>query len=152
MDWENQPDPFRTYEGAPIVELPLAGDDLDAPWDELHTPGAVSSRPLDRSSLGALLELALGLTAWKEVPGSRWALRANPSSGNLHPTEGYALICNFCGGDPKCVKACHEGRWDCLFMVKREESYAYRLYAKRPEEVTKELAIMIYGEKGKEVI
>ncbi len=38
---------------------------------------------------------------------------------HLHPTEGYALICDFCGGDPQCVKACHEGRWDSLFMVKR---------------------------------
>jgi hypothetical protein len=37
-------------------------------------------------------------------------------------------------------------------MVKREETNAYRLYAKRPEEITKELAVMIYGEKGKEVI
>jgi carbon-monoxide dehydrogenase iron sulfur subunit len=71
---------------------------------------------------------------------------------HLHPTEGYALICDFCGGDPQCVKACHEGRWDCLFMVKRQETHAYRLYAKRPEEVTKELALMIYGEKGKELI
>ena len=29
MDWANQPDPFRRYEGAPLYELPLleAGDD-----------------------------------------------------------------------------------------------------------------------------
>ncbi|MHC4473918.1 MAG: nitroreductase, partial [Planctomycetota bacterium] len=92
MDWANQPDPFRTYEGAPVVELPLAGDDLRASWDDLHAPGAVTPRPLDRGALGAFLELALGLSAWKEVPGSRWALRANPSSGNLHPTEGYVLV------------------------------------------------------------
>jgi SagB-type dehydrogenase family enzyme len=92
MDWDNQPDPFRTYEGAPVVELPLADDGLEASWDEVHAPGAVGPRPLDRGSLGAFLELALGLTAWKEVPGSRWALRANPSSGNLHPTEGYVLV------------------------------------------------------------
>src|SRR5207248_1358174 len=24
--------------------------------------------------------------------GSRWALRCNPSSGNLHPTEGYLVV------------------------------------------------------------
>ena len=42
--------------------------------------------------LGAFLELALGLTAWKEAGASRWALRANPSSGNLHPTEGYVVV------------------------------------------------------------
>lgn len=92
LDWASQPDPFRTYAGAPRVALPLAGDDLDARWEALHRPGAVAPRPVDRHSLGAFLELALGLTAWKELGASRWALRANPSSGNLHPTEGYVLV------------------------------------------------------------
>ena len=92
LDWANQPEPFRSYAGAPRVELPLAGDDLAASWGDLHRPGAVAPRPLDRASLGAFFELALGLTAWKEHGGARWALRANPSSGNLHPTEGYALV------------------------------------------------------------
>jgi SagB-type dehydrogenase family enzyme len=91
LDWANQPDPFRTYRGAPLVELPLA-DEADSPsWEALHVPGAVAPRPLDLASLGAFLELGLGLTAWKQYSGSRWALRANPSSGNLHPTEGYVL-------------------------------------------------------------
>jgi SagB-type dehydrogenase family enzyme len=92
LDWANQPDPFRTWEGTPIVELPLTGDDLSPTWTALHRPGAVAPRPLDRGTLGAFFELALGLTAWKEAAGSRWALRANPSSGNLHPTEGYVLV------------------------------------------------------------
>ena len=92
LDWANQPDPFRTWAGAPTVELPLAGDDLTATWDDLHRPGRIAPRPLDRASLGAFLELALGLTAWKEHGASRWSLRANPSSGNLHPTEGYVLV------------------------------------------------------------
>ncbi|HSJ80953.1 MAG TPA: nitroreductase family protein, partial [Thiobacillus sp.] len=35
--------------------------------------------------------LSVGLTAWKEYAGARWALRANPSSGNLHPTETYVI-------------------------------------------------------------
>src|SRR5436305_141127 len=42
--------------------------------------------------LNPLLELSLGLSAWKEFQGARWALRCNPSSGNLHPTEGYAVL------------------------------------------------------------
>ena len=40
---------------------------------------------------------ALALSAWKQAGATRWALRANPSSGNLHPTEGYVLI----GGIPE---------------------------------------------------
>jgi SagB-type dehydrogenase family enzyme len=92
LDWANQPEPFRSYAGAPRLELPLAGDERSASWGDLHRPGAVPARPLDRARLGAFLELALGITAWKEHGGSRWALRANPSSGNLHPTEGYVLV------------------------------------------------------------
>jgi SagB-type dehydrogenase family enzyme len=92
LDWNNQPEPFRSYAGAPVTPLPLAGEDVTASWGDLHRPGSVPPRGLDRGSLGAFFELALGLTAWKEHRGARWALRANPSSGNLHPTEGYALL------------------------------------------------------------
>src|SRR5207253_10562903 len=35
---------------------------------------------------------SLALSAWKEFHATRWALRINPSSGNLHPTEGYLLF------------------------------------------------------------
>jgi nitroreductase len=34
----------------------------------------------------------MGLSAWKAFHGSRWALRVNPSSGNLHPTEAYVVF------------------------------------------------------------
>src|SRR5438094_7834501 len=92
LDWAAQPDPFRTYVGAERVELPLLADRLDAAYAELYFPGAVPAMPLERDSVGMLFELALGLSAWKQHQGSRWALRCNPSSGNLHPTEGYALV------------------------------------------------------------
>lgn len=45
--------------------------------------------PFALESIAILFELALGLSAWKAFRGNRWALRCNPSSGNLHPTEGY---------------------------------------------------------------
>ena len=92
LDWAKQPDPFRTFKGALRVELPLAADSLTTPFDDLYTPFAVPARPLDLANIAILFELALGLSAWKEFRGSRWALRCNPSSGNLHPTEGYAIL------------------------------------------------------------
>ncbi len=92
LDWDSQPDPFRTYAGAPRVDLPLAADKLDSTYRELFVPGAIAAKPLELESLGAFFELALGLTAWKEIEDSRWALRSDPSSGNLHPTEGYAVL------------------------------------------------------------
>lgn len=92
LDWASQPDPFRTYVGAERVELPLLADRLDAAYAEIYLPGAVPAMPLERKSVAMLFELALGLSAWKQYQSSRWALRCNPSSGNLHPTEGYAIL------------------------------------------------------------
>jgi SagB-type dehydrogenase family enzyme len=83
LDWASQPNPFRSFHGAPIVPL--------------------SPRPdAAPSTIGEVLRYALGLSAWKRLatapPGSqpaagtkRWALRVNPSSGNLHPTEAYVI-------------------------------------------------------------
>jgi SagB-type dehydrogenase family enzyme len=92
MDWANQPDPFRTYAGAPAVDLRPGADAVVTPFRDLFIPGAVFPRRTDGVGIGLLFELALGLSAWKEYRGSRWALRCNPSSGNLHPTEGYAVV------------------------------------------------------------
>jgi SagB-type dehydrogenase family enzyme len=92
LDWANQPEPFRTYAGAPTIDLPLLADAVVAPFTDLYIPGAIAARPLRLETVAILFELALGLSAWKEFGGSRWALRCNPSSGNLHPTEGYAVV------------------------------------------------------------
>lgn len=92
LDWDAQPDPFRRFEGAPAIRLPLAADHLTTPFEALSVPGAVAPHPLSLESVGIFLELSLGLSAWKEYGPDRWALRCNPSSGNLHPTEGY-IVC-----------------------------------------------------------
>ncbi len=92
MDWANQPDPFRRFSGARMIEPPLVRDDGTPSYDTLFDSAATPPRPLTHVSLGLFLELWLGLTAWKEAYGSRWALRSNPSSGNLHPTEGYLVL------------------------------------------------------------
>ena len=95
MDWANQPDPFRRYEGAPLHGLPLlaAGDDPVSPaYESFFSPPPVPAQPLTLNSLSRFFEYGLSITAWKEYGGNRWALRSNPSSGNLHPTEGYLLI------------------------------------------------------------
>lgn len=95
MDWANQPDPFRRYEGAPLIKLPLLKAE-DAPvspsYDSLYSTNRISPQPLTFNSLSRLFEYSLSITAWKEYGGNRWALRSNPSSGNLHPTEGYLLL------------------------------------------------------------
>lgn len=95
LDWANQPDPFRRYTGAPLHHLPRlsAEDDPTSPsYASLHATTSVAPRPLTWNSLSRFFEYSLSITAWKEYGGNRWALRSNPSSGNLHPTEGYLLI------------------------------------------------------------
>lgn len=92
LDWATQPNPFRTFKGTRRIDLPLAADGLNALFADLFTPSAIPAQPLNLKSVAILFELALGLSAWKEFEGNRWALRCNPSSGNLHPTEGYAVL------------------------------------------------------------
>jgi SagB-type dehydrogenase family enzyme len=91
LDWDSQPDPFRRYVGASETRLPFVSPGNDRPYDALFTEPAVEPASLTLASLSEFLECSLGLSAWKEFQGSRWALRCNPSSGNLHPTEGYVI-------------------------------------------------------------
>jgi SagB-type dehydrogenase family enzyme len=114
LDWATQPDPFRTFDGAARIDLigPLRaaaaarGSFEERAWtgisyDELFVP-AVSPRVAPGlPAVSVFLRYSLGLSAWKEAGPSRWALRVNPSSGNLHPTEGYA-VCGpgVAGGHP----------------------------------------------------
>jgi SagB-type dehydrogenase family enzyme len=100
MDWATQPDPFRRYAGAPVLELPLAAGRFPVPYADLFRPGAVPVQPVTRESIAVLLELSFGLSAWKGYAGDRWALRCNPSSGNLHPTEAYVAAGQNTGLEP----------------------------------------------------
>ncbi len=90
LDWDDQPAPFRRFHGAAERPLPLTADGLRPSFGQLLA-SEVPPAPLNLDSLGALCELSLGLAAWKQYGPQRWALRCNPSSGNLHPTEGYVL-------------------------------------------------------------
>jgi SagB-type dehydrogenase family enzyme len=90
LDWANQPDPFRRYPGAPLIELSRQPVAAAVPYTALYD-GAADPAPLDGRSLGEFLRCSMGLSAWKQVGASRWALRVNPSSGNLHPTEAYVV-------------------------------------------------------------
>jgi len=92
LKWADQPNPFREFPGAPRIELPLAREAESPTFAELFSSQPRTAQALTRQTLGLFFELSLALSAWKETPGARWALRINPSSGNLHPTEAYALL------------------------------------------------------------
>jgi SagB-type dehydrogenase family enzyme len=112
LDWNNQPNPFRSYEGAPVTMLaPEPGFPDIGTFEAL---GALERRTrpanegdseksdavqLDAIWLSQLLWHSMAVSAWKKVPrtGARYSLRVNPSSGNLHPTETYVAPSGFAG-------------------------------------------------------
>ncbi|MND41718.1 Nitroreductase family protein [compost metagenome] len=92
LDWATQPAPFRRYAGARLLELWQRPLEETPPYDAVFAGPIGPPTPLNRESLSQLLYDSLAISAWKEAGGNRWALRVNPSSGNLHPTEAYLLM------------------------------------------------------------
>jgi SagB-type dehydrogenase family enzyme len=83
LDWASQPNPFRSFTGAPQFALYEPQPEIAAPQSAIRNP--------QFAAVADLLRHSLGLSAWKQFGDSRWSLRVNPSSGNLHPTEAYVV-------------------------------------------------------------
>lgn len=82
------PDPFRNYEGVPVLDLPAGPPPpgIGALEVLLGSKGASATQGLE--FLSQLFFYSASISASKLAPsGQRYALRVNPSSGNLHPTE-----------------------------------------------------------------
>jgi len=92
MDWQNQPNPFRFYENTKIIELPLLIENPRAGYSDLYRRKNNRQQTITIDTIAGFLELSLGLSAWKAAGQSRWSLRINPSSGNLHPTEAHLIL------------------------------------------------------------
>ena len=92
MDWKNQPNPFRTYSGSSVQLLKLIEQDPPGAYLDLYDRKNNPQQSFTIESIAGFLELSLGLSAWKAAAGSRWSLRVNPSSGNLHPTEAHLIL------------------------------------------------------------
>ncbi|MBL8211370.1 MAG: SagB/ThcOx family dehydrogenase [Bryobacterales bacterium] len=81
LDWANMPDLFREYEGVPVLDLPA-----DPPEPGM---GGVADGAERLSQL--FFYSAANSAAKQTATGRRYALRVNPSSGNLHPTEFHFI-------------------------------------------------------------
>jgi SagB-type dehydrogenase family enzyme len=99
LDWDTQPNPFREFAACRRTPLQLTADQLGTSWAQVYAPDGMVPTPLTIASVSTLMELSMGLSAWKEYGPDRWALRCNPSSGNLHPTEAYIFSSNVSGLD-----------------------------------------------------
>ncbi len=92
MDWSTQPDPFRRYEGATLHPLPLPSQDTTPPYGHLYYRHPLTPRPVTLETVSEFFFYSMALSAWKTFRDAKWALRVNPSSGNLHGTEAYVLL------------------------------------------------------------
>ncbi len=148
LDWHNQPDPFRTYEGIPSVPLPpdpgfpicgtfasMAALAEKAASRNEKEPECADKIQLDLLWLSRLLWHSMAVSAWKKAPGAggRYSLRVNPSSGNLHPTEIYIALRAFAGvedglyhyrADRHAVELRSPGAWTQLLASALELPWA----------------------------
>jgi SagB-type dehydrogenase family enzyme len=106
LDWATQPNPFRRYTGAPLLKLDHVAPGDHPFYEQVFVEGLLPPQPLNRTSLSQLFYDSLALSAWKQVGEVQWSLRVNPSSGNLHPTEGY-LVCGPIDGLSTHPMVCH---------------------------------------------
>jgi hypothetical protein len=99
LDWDMQPNPFREFAGSARTPLSLTADRIETRFADIYAPGSIDPAPLTLAAVSILMQLSMGLSAWKECGPDRWALRRNPSSGNLHPTEAYVIARDVSGLD-----------------------------------------------------
>jgi len=78
--------------GATQTRLKLDREPTPLTYDRIYDLNAAPPARICLGSVADLLRNSLALTAWKQAGTNRWALRVNPSSGNLHPTEVYVLL------------------------------------------------------------
>jgi len=103
LDWSSQPRPFRTFAGTkafPLYPTPSVSAGGYTPRSTTYAQlfdGDGVVEQVSAAAIGDVLRHALGLSAWKRFEKSRWSLRVNPSSGNLHPTEAY-IVCGAVAG------------------------------------------------------
>ena len=107
LDWATQPDPFRRYAGARLIRLETVAPTDEPRYDAIFTALSMpAAAPVNRHTISQLFYDSLALSAWKRLGETRWALRVNASSGNLHPTEGY-LVCGPVEGLCERPMVCH---------------------------------------------
>lgn len=67
---------------------------------------------------------------------------------HLHPRDDYIVICDLCGGNPKCTVVCQEGRWNTLILLEGQDVEAEKAPAIIPKELAYETARNLFGEKA----
>ncbi len=136
---------IRVFMLIPGVEVPqLCNQCLDYPCVKACPVGALTT---DNRTSAVLVDK-------EKCTGCGLCIDACPGEiPTLHPWEKKALICDLCGGEPECVKACQSARFNALSILKWEWGpEAKKLFARTPEDLTVDVAINLYGEKAEELV
>jgi len=91
LDWASQPDPFRRYDGAPIIALEKVAPVVDPPTMR-SGPRAPSLRPRSTATRCRNCFWTVSPCPPGNAPDPRPGPCASIFFGNLHPVEGY-LVC-----------------------------------------------------------
>jgi SagB-type dehydrogenase family enzyme len=96
LEMEIKPDPFLNYKGVPVLKLDTWSEEdirseLFPAYEQVFSPEKLGPSGLNRNSISQLFFDSFALSVCKKSGSARWALRINPSSGNLHPTEVYLI-------------------------------------------------------------
>ncbi|WP_292390086.1 SagB/ThcOx family dehydrogenase [Methanosarcina sp. UBA5] len=111
MDLTIKPDPFLNYQGTRLLNLEIWSDEqikaeTFPAYEQAFSPEKLKPSELNAKSISRLFFDSFAISTWKRAGGTKWPLRVNPSSGNLHPTEVY-LISGPVKGFLKNPSVCH---------------------------------------------
>lgn len=96
LDMSIKPDPFLNYHGTRHFNLEIWSDEqikaeIFPSYEQVFLPEKLKPSELNAESISRLFFDSFAISAWKKADDTKWPLRVNPSSGNLHPTEVYLL-------------------------------------------------------------
>ena len=96
LDMLIKPDPFLNYYGTQLLVLDKWSEEqIEAEvfpaYEQAFSPEELKPSELNKENISRLFFDSFAISAWKKAGGTKWPLRVNPSSGNLHPTEVYLL-------------------------------------------------------------
>jgi len=76
-----RPNPFRRYEGAKRIELPLLADGLETRYNALRRGRMPAPRAFDVDSIAIFFELSSRISAWK-IRRNTWRCAAIPRAAS----------------------------------------------------------------------
>jgi SagB-type dehydrogenase family enzyme len=94
LDMLIKPDLFLNYHGTELLLLDRwSEEEIEAEffpaYEQAFSPEKLEPSELNMENISRLFFDSFAISAWKKAGATKWPLRVNPSSGNLHPTEVY---------------------------------------------------------------